>query len=99
MNEKQMQQALLEQGIRKDAYSLNGPRDEAYCLKATGGQRSVYYCERGLKSGARTFTKKSDAYDYPQSLLASDPTAQSHRQSTPRTTTTPRLPELTSRQP
>src|SRR5690606_2850475 len=83
------QQILRTQGVHENAYSLNGPRDEAYCLEAASGQWSVYYCERGLKSGARTFTKKSDAYDYLQSLLTSDPTVYSPRRSTPNTTPIP----------
>ena len=76
MNDEQKQQALRAQGIRDDAYSLNGPRDEAYCLEASGGRWRVYYRERGLKSGQKDFREKLEAFDYLESLLASDPTAQ-----------------------
>lgn len=73
MNENEMQSELESLGITRDAFSLSGARDEAYCLDRSTGGWSVYYSERGLEAGRQEFRDKIEAYEHLKSLLLSDP--------------------------
>lgn len=72
MNRSELKAELQSLGIRGDAYSLEGPRDEAYCLSHSHGGWSVYYSERGLESGTKLFASEQEACEYLKSLLVSD---------------------------
>ena len=62
MNKNTLLEELENKGIRKDSYSLNGGLpNEANCLNQNDGIWEVYYSERGIKSGLKTFTSESDA--------------------------------------
>ena len=67
--------ALLNaEGFRPDCYDLIGDGgDEAYAIGFEGGSWSVYYGERGLETGKRTFASESLACDDLLSRLRSDP--------------------------
>jgi len=75
MNRNELRTELQSLGIRDDAYSLDGVRDETYCLNYSNAGWSVYYSERGLKSGKKLFTAESEACDYLKSLLIADRSA------------------------
>ena len=72
MDTTQLLRALESSGVRSDAYSLHGPCDEAYCLDKSGRNWSVYYYERGIESGKKTFASECDACDYLLELLRKD---------------------------
>lgn len=73
MDRDQLRRQLDNLGVRKDSYSLDGPSEEAYCLDCTGGQWEVYYYERGIESGKRTFAAEVAACDYLLGVLMNDP--------------------------
>jgi hypothetical protein len=77
MNKEQLRLELEKSGVRPYSYSLDGASDEAYCLDGNANSWSVYYYERGVESGKKTFANESDACEYLLSLLKKDPTAQS----------------------
>jgi hypothetical protein len=54
---------LGDEGIRDDAYSVEGGTpDERYVLSNDGsGNWSVYYSERGIRSSVKTFGSEEDA--------------------------------------
>jgi hypothetical protein len=68
--------ALLDhEGVRRDAYCLDGetPEYEALCLDGSGDAWTVYYFERGLHTGERAFTSEDEACQYLADRLLSDP--------------------------
>jgi hypothetical protein len=73
MDRAELQSRLQELGVREDAYSLDGPRDESYCLSREGVAWSVYYSERGLTTGRREFDAEHDACRYLLDRLLADP--------------------------
>lgn len=75
MNRTQLIASLKSLGVRDDAYSLDGTRDEAYCLDHSSAGWTVYYSERGLKSGMRLFASESEACEYLKLLLSTDGSA------------------------
>lgn len=78
MNRDELQAALRERKINPLAYSLDGGLpNEKYTLEHAGSQWSVYYSERGQKTGERTFDSEDEACRHFLSLLGSDPSAQS----------------------
>ncbi len=78
MNKTELAKMLESEGIRRDAYDLDGGcPDERYCLGYSGGVWSVYYSERGLQSGKREFAAEDDACEYLLKMLRSDPSARS----------------------
>ena len=75
MNILELQKKLNEIGVRKSAYSLSGGLpNERYCIENSGRQWSVYYSERGQRTGEKIFTNESKACDYLLKELQSDPT-------------------------
>jgi len=73
MNRQQLKLILECEGIRTDAYDLDGGHEsEQYVLRETHGLWSVFYSERGIESGTRTFAVESDACEYLLQLLRED---------------------------
>ena len=72
MNKQELKTELQSLGINDYAYSLDGTRDEAYCLDHSRAGWSVYYSERGLESGRKEFSSESEACEYLKSLLVAD---------------------------
>ena len=62
-----------KEGIRPDSFSFEGG-DERYVLADAGSGWKVYYGERGLERGVRTFASEPDALEYLLKLLRDDPT-------------------------
>jgi hypothetical protein len=62
MNVKELLIKLLNIGVRRDAFSLDGGLpSEAYCLNNQVGRWEVYYSEKGQKSGLQFFDNEDDA--------------------------------------
>lgn len=67
--------ALLDdENVSRDSYELHGGRaDEALVLEERGGAWIVYYAERGLRSGERTFRTQDEACRFMLDMLLRDP--------------------------
>jgi hypothetical protein len=66
---------LDREHVSAEAYSLDGGHpDERYVVDHRGHEWVVYYSERGLESGLRTFTRAADAYGDLRDQLLRDPT-------------------------
>lgn len=75
MNKDELLQALQKEGIREDAYDLDGRHlSETYTLSESSDRWFVYYSERGLESGKKEFATQSAACEYFFNLLKNDPT-------------------------
>ena len=75
MNKQQLLQAIPKEGIREDAFDLDGGHlSETYTLSESYGRWFVYYSEKGLESGKKEFTTQSQACEYLLNLLKKDPT-------------------------
>ena len=66
MNLSELETALMQSGLPSDTYCLNGGLpNEAYCIEhEADGRWSVYYSERGLKTGLMTFDTEKAACEY-----------------------------------
>jgi hypothetical protein len=77
MNKNELLRVLHNEGIREDAFDLNGGHlPETLTLAEVYGRWFVYYSERGLESGKKEFATEAEACAYLLSLLRDDPTAQ-----------------------
>ncbi len=74
MKFQELRTVLEKRNYRSDSYSLGKPRDESYCLENLGSQWAVYYSERGLQSGKKTFDSEEEACNYFLDLIERDPT-------------------------
>lgn len=75
MDRARLKERLDALGIDPDAYSLDGGLPvEKYCLEERQTSWAVYYSERGVRTGERTFSSDRDAQEYFVALLANDPT-------------------------
>jgi hypothetical protein len=75
MNKQQLLQAIRKEGIREDAFDLDGGHfSETYTLPESYGRWFVYYGERGVESGRKEFATQSQACEYLLNLLKNDPT-------------------------
>ena len=75
MNKQQLLQAIRKEGIREDAFDLDGGHlSETYTLSESYGRWFVYYSERGVESGRKEFATQSQACEYLLNLLKNDPT-------------------------
>ncbi|WP_298769167.1 hypothetical protein [uncultured Shewanella sp.] len=75
MNIDELKIQLRNLGITSQAYSLNGGLpSEKYCLSEESGKWFVYYSERGQRTGEKSFTNESKAYEYFLGELKRDPT-------------------------
>ncbi len=79
LTKAELEQILEREGIREDAYSLEGGlRDERYCLDhASPEVWTVYHSERGACTQERSFNSESEACTYLYELIMSDPTTRS----------------------
>lgn len=76
MNRSELRRTLQAEGIRADAFDLDGGhQSETYTLAGGAGHWRVYYSERGLESGLREFPTEAAACDYLLKVLRSDPSA------------------------
>jgi hypothetical protein len=60
----QLETALTQRGVPKDAYSLSGGLpNEAYCLEQLPEGWYVYYSERGARTSLKCFGTEDEACD------------------------------------
>ena len=65
---------LDAENVSTDAYRLHGERaDEALVLEEGRDAWAVYYAERGLRSGERTFESEDEACHFMLDRLLRDP--------------------------
>lgn len=64
------------EGIRPDAYDLDGSSDRNECYVVTKADDGwvVFYGERGLETGLRRFVTQGEALDHLLATLRADPT-------------------------
>jgi hypothetical protein len=75
MNRHELRNTLQAEGIRSDAYGLDGGHpNECYVLSGNDPIWSVYYSERGLETGLRQFGSEEAACEYLLTILREDPT-------------------------
>ena len=73
MNRAKLKQVLDNEGIRADAYDLEGgDGSERYNLRECNGVWDVYYSERGIESGLRRFSNEQEACVHLLNLLRED---------------------------
>jgi hypothetical protein len=66
---------LEAQGVDQDSYCLDGGHPaERYVLDDRGSEWVVYYSERGIESGLRSFATEDLACRYLADLVLADPT-------------------------
>lgn len=74
MNKQELREKLRAQGIREDAYDLEGGHlPETFTLGGVNGAWFVYYSERGEETGRKDFRTESEACEYFLELLKRDP--------------------------
>lgn len=65
MNLAKLSEALDAAKIDGGSYAINDPfADECYTIIGNYGRWSVYYAERGLRTGERTFDSEDEACRY-----------------------------------
>ncbi len=65
MKKNELEQRLKSERIPEQFYSLKGGLpNEALCLNQENGKWEVYYSERGIKNGLKTFESEDDACDF-----------------------------------
>jgi hypothetical protein len=81
MDRSSLRKFLDREGIDPRAYGLDGPeglpvedREERYFLDETPAGWSVYYWERGVRSGEQLFDSEQEACSHLIDLLLRDPT-------------------------
>jgi hypothetical protein len=75
MNKDDLHKTLIEENFNPSAYSLDDDfKDEALSLRWEEGRWSVYYSERGLKTGKIDFDDEDSACEYFINEMRSDPT-------------------------
>ena len=69
-----LNEILIEKGIRQDSYCLTGGQpNEAYCIEKTDDEKwVVYHGERGIKSNSQCFKSEHDACNRLLSILLED---------------------------
>lgn len=80
MNKEELRKILDAEDISERAYSLEGGNpSERYCLSQNYNIWSVYYSERGLKTGEKIFLNEHEACKYLLEILIADPTTRKER--------------------
>lgn len=65
MNREKLRSILINKGISRSYYSLEGGLpNEKLCLDYENGKWIVYYSEHGIRTGIRYFDNEDDACDY-----------------------------------
>ncbi len=73
MDLAELRSALAAEGIDPRSYSVGNERsDETYVLERNGNVWDVYYFERGLRSGLRSFDTEQQAARQLFALLVGD---------------------------
>ena len=76
MSKHELRETLRREGVRDDAYNLDGGyADETLTLDEANGHWFVYYCERGTRTGPTEFATEAEACVYLLNKLRKDPTA------------------------
>lgn len=74
MNRNDLQNILLQRGIREDVYTLYGGHpSERFVLSQEGQKWAVFYSERGEEVGRREFQSEEEACLYFLERLLQDP--------------------------
>jgi hypothetical protein len=74
MTRADLEQLLSQERVRPDAYSLYGEvPDECLCLLPEPGGWTVFYSERGERTGPRHFETEAEACDFIAMRLLADP--------------------------
>lgn len=75
MNSSALHALLEQENMDPAAYDLTGhARDETYVLESAGGTWTVFFSERGLRTGERRFDHEDDACRHLLDLLLRDRT-------------------------
>jgi hypothetical protein len=75
MTRERLQRILEQRGFDPDSYRLFGSHDaEAYVMDRRGKEWVVFYSERGLGSGLKSFENEDLACRYFANLVWQDPT-------------------------
>jgi TRAP-type uncharacterized transport system substrate-binding protein len=70
MNRAELRRALNQAEIRSDVYSLDdGYVENTLCLGANNSTWEVYFCERGERSGLRSFATEAEACEHMLNVL------------------------------
>lgn len=73
MTRGELKSILTSRGVDSSSYSLNGQeKSEAYILEKTIFGWSVYYSERGLKTGQNNFVFESSACQYLLNIISEE---------------------------
>lgn len=76
MDRDELRRILDSEGVRADAYSLQGGLEEdRLCLDEVHGSWIVYYVERGKRWNERSFETEDVACKYLLRLLLDDPSS------------------------
>jgi hypothetical protein len=79
VNRQSLKELLEREGIDPSSYSLEGGMPvEAYVLESGPSSWSVYYSERGLRTGEVTFASEDEACSRMFEMLLRDPTTRRH---------------------
>lgn len=74
MNRRRLENLLISEGVNPDAYSLTGEvPDECLCVLPELGGWSVFYSERGGRTGHTRFEAEDEACDFMALRLLADP--------------------------
>lgn len=80
MNRTSLKALLDAEDVRDDLYGLYGhPGDETLCLERLADGWHVYYSERGLRTGERTYSTEHEACEFMASRLLADPSTRRER--------------------
>jgi hypothetical protein len=75
LTREELQERLDAEGFRRDVYNLYGAHlPECYVLEQTASGWNVFYSERGLEQGKRSFASEGEACAYLLEVLREDPT-------------------------
>ena len=64
MNIIELNKNLLEMDIPRDSYSLGSDSNESLCLVCEGELWSVYYSEKGTRTGEKKFYSENEACNF-----------------------------------
>ena len=74
MDRTECRRTLLEEGVREDAFDLNGGHlPERYTIGKIGGMWRYYYSERGNEVDRRDFATESEACEHLLSVIRAQP--------------------------
>jgi hypothetical protein len=73
VNRSALGELLAAEHVRPDSFSLAEPHgDECLCLEPVIDGWSVFYAERGVRTGERTFDTEDEACDFMVARLLAD---------------------------